>query len=146
MASSDPLEDPLVRLEINERQAKQALVFVVASAVAVVLLGLSLAAFFGGSATGCTPSGDSAALTSASAASAGAPAGGNICLSADRVLVVALPTLLSIGLAVTSGLTTYRRWQRHIRWRPWLFASYAMWMLTSGYLLVSASAVFVQVG
>jgi len=50
------------------------------------------------------------------------------------------------ALSVLSAVKTYRRWQRHIRWRPWLFATYAMWMLTTAYLLLSSSAVFVQVG
>ncbi|MGI9589605.1 MAG: hypothetical protein ACR2MR_15580, partial [Dietzia maris] len=71
---------------------------------------------------------------------------GALCMTADRVEVVVLPLLLSVILAVTAGVTTYRRWKQRIRWRPWLYATYAMWMVTTAYLIVSSSAVFVRAG
>ena len=71
--------------------------------------------------------------------------GGRVPIVGTRAAVL-LPLLLSVILSVTAGVKTYRRWKQHIRWRPWLFASYAMWMITTTYLIGSSSAVFVQVG
>ncbi|MDX2357538.1 hypothetical protein [Dietzia sp. PP-33] len=119
-------EDPLERLERNERQASQAIRFVLLSASAVIALAVVIVALGGGGGECTEP--------------------GGTCLTADRVEVVLLPLLLSVGLSVTAGVKTYRRWNRHIRWRPWLFASYAMWMITTAYLIGSSSAVFVEVG
>ncbi|PAY22425.1 hypothetical protein CEY15_13655 [Dietzia natronolimnaea] len=120
-------DDPLERLERNERQATDAIRYVLLSASAVVLFAVALVAFGGGIGERCTEP-------------------GGTCLTQDRVEVVLLPLLLSVGLSVTAGIKTYRRWKQHIRWRPWLFASYAMWMVTTTYLIGSSSAVFVQVG
>ncbi|MGN0102392.1 MAG: hypothetical protein ACI39C_15755 [Dietzia sp.] len=121
------INDPLERLERNERQGNQAFRFVLLSIVAVVALATVIVLLQGGIDGQCA---DDATL----------------CLTPDRVEVVVLPLLLSIGLAVTAGVKTYRRWQRRIRWRPWLYATYAMWMVTTAYLLISSSAVFVQQG
>ncbi|UVE94003.1 hypothetical protein [Dietzia sp. B32] len=118
-------DDPLERLERNERQAGQALRYVLLSIVAIVALAAAIVLIRGGIDEQCADR-------------------GALCLTSDRVEVVILPLLLSIGLSVMAGVTTYRRWQQHIRWRPWLFASYAMWMVTTAYLLISSSAVFVQ--
>lgn len=123
----DDIDDPLEHLERNERQASQAVRYVLLSAAAVVALAVAVVAIGGGTGGECTEP-------------------GGLCLTADRVEVVVLPLLLSIALSVTAGVKTYRRWQRHIRWRPWLFASYAMWMITTAYLIGSSSAVFVEVG
>lgn len=129
MTSGDggAFDDPLERLERNERQAAQAFRYVLLSAAAVVALAVVIVMIQGGINDECSDQ-------------------GALCLTADRVEVVVLPLLLSITLAVMAGVTTYRRWKQHIRWRPWLFASYAMWMVTTAYLLISSSAVFVQGG
>ncbi len=122
----DDVDDPLERLERNERQARQAARYVLLSAAAVVALAVAIVAIGGGGGECTEP--------------------GGLCLTAERVDVVVLPLLLAVGLSVTAGVKTYRRWQRHIRWRPWLFASYVMWMITTAYLLGSSSVVFVQIG
>lgn len=121
------INDPLERLERNERQGSQAFRFVLLSIVAVIALAAAIVLLQGGIDGQC---GDD----------------GSMCLTSDRVEVVVLPLLLSIGLAVTAGVKTYRRWQNRIRWRPWLYATYAMWMVTTAYLIVSSSAVFVRAG
>lgn len=123
----DDIDDPLERLERNERQASQAILYVLLSASAVVAFAVAIVALFDVTGAEC-------------------PETGGLCTTAHRVEVVLLPLLLSVGLSVTAGVKTYRRWKQHIRWRPWLFASYAMWMITTAYLLGSSSAVFVQVG
>ena len=120
-------DDPLERLERNERQASQAIRYVLLSAAAVVALAVAIVAVFDVTGPQC-------------------PAIDNLCTTAHRVWVVVLPTLLALVLSVVSAIKTYRRWQRHIRWRPWLFATYAMWMITTAYLIGSSSAVFVEVG
>ncbi|WP_314036693.1 hypothetical protein [Dietzia sp. CH92] len=121
------IDDPLERLERNERQGNQAFRFVLLSVLAIVALAVAIVVIRGGVGDECAD---------------GVP----LCLTSDRVEVVILPLLLSIGLAVTAGVKTYRRWQNRIRWRPWLYATYAMWMVTTAYLLISSSAVFVQQG
>lgn len=121
------IDDPLERLERNERQGNQAFRFVLLSVLAIVALAVAIVVVRGGVGDECAD---------------GVP----LCLTSDRVEVVILPLLLSIGLAVTAGVKTYRRWQNRIRWRPWLYATYAMWMVTTAYLLISSSAVFVQQG
>ncbi|WP_271800026.1 hypothetical protein [Dietzia maris] len=120
-------DDPLERLERNERQANQAFRYVLLSIVAIVVLATVIVMLEGGINDECTDD-------------------GALCMTVDRVEVVVLPLLLSVILAVTAGVTTYRRWKQHIRWRPWLFATYAMWMVTTAYLIVSSSAVFVRAG
>lgn len=127
MAGIGDADDPLERLERNERQATQAIRYVLLSASAVVAFAVAIVAIGGGIGEECTES-------------------GGMCLTADRVEVVVLPLLLSIALSVTAGVKTYRRWKQHIRWRPWLFASYAMWMITTAYLIGSSSSVFVEIG
>ena len=119
------IDDPLERLERNERQGVLAFRYVLLSVVAVVALAAVIVMIQGGISDECAD-------------------GRALCLTADRVEVVVLPLLLSIGLAVMSGVTTYRRWNQHIRWRPWLYATYAMWMVTTAYLLMSSSVVFVR--
>ena len=121
------IDDPLERLERNERQGNQALRFVLLSVVAIVALAVAIVVIRGGVGDECAD---------------GVP----LCLTSDRVEVVILPLLLSIALSITSAVKTYRRWQARIRWRPWLYATYAMWMVTTAYLLISSSAVFVQQG
>ena len=127
MAGIGDADDPLERLERNERQATQAIRYVLLSASAVVAFAVAIVAIGGGIGEECTEP-------------------GGMCLTADRVEVVVLPLLLSIALSVTAGVKTYRRWKQHIRWRPWLFASYAMWMITTAYLIGSSSSVFVEIG
>lgn len=126
-AGADRSDDPLERLERNERQSSQAIRYVLLSAVAVVVLALVLLVVGGGTSAEC-------------------PDTDGLCLTTGRVEVVVLPTLLSLILSVLSAVLTYRRWKNHVRWRPWLFATYAMWMITTAYLLGSSSAVFMEVG
>ncbi|WP_206473922.1 MULTISPECIES: hypothetical protein [unclassified Dietzia] len=121
------INDPLERLERNERQGTLAFRYVLLSIVAIVTLATVIVMLQGGINDECTDD-------------------GALCMTADRVEVVVLPLLLSIILAVMAGVTTYRRWKQRIRWRPWLYATYAMWMVTTAYLIVSSSAVFVRAG
>ncbi len=123
----DQIDDPLERLERNERQGLQAFRYVLLSGAAIAALSIAIVALADVTGPQCAEP-------------------DTLCTTASRVWLVVLPTLLALGLSVLSAVKTYRRWQRHIRWRPWLFATYAMWMLTTAYLLLSSSAVFVQVG
>lgn len=123
----DELDDPLARLERNERQGRQAFRFFLVSVVVVVATAALVIWLVGGITDDC----------------------GNtdgLCLTASRVEVVVIPTLLSLLLSVFSAWKTYRVWSRHIRWRPWLFATYAMWMLTTACLLGTSSVAFVEIG
>lgn len=123
----DDLEDPLDRLARNERQSWQAFRYVLVSAAAVVVCAVAVVALVGGVTDDC-------------------PDTDGLCLTPDRVEIVLIPTLLSLILSVTVGVKAYRRWSSHIRWRPWLFASYAMWMVTTACLLLTSSVVFVEIG
>lgn len=127
-ADDDPFEsDPLERLERNEKQGPRAIRYVFASVTAIVGLGFLIVALFDVTAAEC-------------------PETGPLCFTALRIEVVVLPTLLGLILSLVAAWRTYSTWKRHIRWRPWLFATYAMWIVTTAYLLVSSSAVFTQVG
>lgn len=133
MAAADyeELEDPLERLERNERQGTLALRFFALSAVAVVavlVLVMVLTGVAGGAGDEC------------------AEGSGGLCMTAGRVELVVIPTLLSLVLAVFCGWKTYQKWSRHIRWRPWLFATYGMWMLTTACLLGTSTIAFVEIG
>lgn len=123
----DELEDPLERLERNERQGTLALRFFVISALAVVATVVVVLALVGGVGDDCE-------------------GGDGLCVTAGRVEVVVIPTLLSLLLSVFSAWRTYQVWTRHIRWRPWLFATYGMWMLTTACLLLTSTVAFVEVG
>ena len=125
--SFDELEDPLERLERNERQGRQAFRFFLLAVVAVVATAALVITLVGGLGEDCE----------------GAD---GLCMTAGRIEVVAIPTLLSMLLAVFSMWKTYRVWSAHIRWRPWLFATYAMWMLTTACLLGTSSVAFVEIG
>lgn len=125
---ADPFEDdPLERLERNERQGPRALRYVFLSVTAMVALGFLIVALFDVTGAEC-------------------PDTGPLCFTPARVEVVVIPTLLGFFLSVFAAWRTYSTWKQHIRWRPWLFATYAMWIVTTAYLLVSSSAVFAQVG
>ena len=121
------LNDPLERLERNERQGSQAFRFVLLSTLAVLAFAVVIVLLEGGVTDDC-------------------PDDGALCLTSDRVEVVVLPLLLSIGLAITAGIKTYRRWKHRIRWRPWLYATYGMWIISTAYLLISSSTVFTRGG
>lgn len=117
-------DDPLERLERNERSTRQALVYVLCATGAVLLLGLVLGLALDLDARPC-------------------PGHGRLCTSAPRLTVVLAPTALSLCLAAYAMWQTYRRWRELVRWRPWLFACQVMWLVTTGYMLVSASFAFV---
>ncbi|GAA3508801.1 hypothetical protein GCM10022294_17160 [Dietzia aurantiaca] len=121
------MEDPLERLERNERQGTLAFRFFLVSTVVVVAVAALVITLVGGIQDEC----------------GGAD---GLCLTAGRIEVVVIPTLLSLLLSVFSAWKTYQVWSRHIRWRPWLFATYAMWMLTTACLLLTSSVAFVEVG
>ncbi|MCD2262612.1 hypothetical protein K3888_07845 [Dietzia aurantiaca] len=123
----DEVEDPLERLERNERQGTLAFRFFLVSTVVVVAVAALVITLVGGIRDEC----------------GGAD---GLCLTAGRIEVVAIPTLVSLLLSVFSAWKTYQVWSRHIRWRPWLFATYAMWMLTTACLLLTSSVAFVEVG
>lgn len=113
--SAGDTDDPLERLEINEKQGARAYYFVLLSVGA--MLALAVAMLVVTDATG-TP----------------------------RVWLVVAPTVLGMILSVTSALKAYGKWREHIRWRPWLFATYAMWIATTACLLITSSTTFVQIG
>lgn len=121
----DALEDPLARLEFNEKQGLQAFWHVLFSIVAMVLTVVAVVAIADLTGDEC-------------------PDTGVICTTPHRVEVVVLPTLVGLILSVAAGWRTYSRWRDHIRWRPWLFATYAMWIATTACLLLTSSVVFVQ--
>lgn len=123
----DELEDPLERLERNERQGVLAFRFFLLSAVAVAAVGILVLMLVGGIGEKCTDT-------------------DGLCMTANRIEVVVIPTLLSLMLSVFSAWKTYRAWSRHVRWRPWLFVTYAMWMLTTASLLLTSSIAFVEIG
>ena len=123
----DELDDPLDRLERNERQGRQAFRFFLLSVVAVVATAALVITLVGGLGEDCA-------------------GGDGLCMTTGRIEVVVIPTLLSLLLSVFSAWKTYRVWSRHIRWRPWLFATYAMWMLTTACLLGTSSVAFVEIG
>lgn len=121
------LDDPLERLERNERQGQQAFRYFVLSAIAVVAAGVLVLVFVGGIGEKCAD-----------------PDG--LCLTANRIEIVVVPTLLSLILSVISAWKTYQRWSQHVRWRPWIFTTYGMWMLTTASLLLTSSIAFVEIG
>ena len=123
----DELDDPLERLERNERQGVLAFRFFLLSAVAVAAVGILVLSLVGGLGEKCTDT-------------------DGLCMTANRIEVVVIPTLLSLMLSVFSAWKTYRAWSRHVRWRPWLFTTYAMWMLTTASLLLTSSIAFVEIG
>ena len=55
-----------------------------------------------------------------------------------------LPALAAVGLALGATWQTYRRWQNHVRWRPWLWLTQLMWIGASAYLLLIGSALVAQ--
>jgi ABC-type Na+ efflux pump permease subunit len=124
---SEHIDDPLERLERNERQGRLAFRFFLLSVVAVAVTAVTVIVLVGGLGEECEVA-------------------DGLCLTAGRVEVVVIPTLLSLLLAVFSMWKTYQTWSRHIRWRPWLFATYAMWMLTTACLLFTSSIAFVEIG
>ena len=122
----DPVDvdDPLERLERNERSSRHAVLYVLASAAFVLVVALLLSLSLDFDAVPC-------------------PGYGRLCTSAPRVEFVIIPTGICIVLTGYAMWETYRRWRDHVRWRPWLFACQIMWILTTGYLLVAASIAFV---
>lgn len=126
-ADFDDLEDPLERLERNERQGTLATRYFVLSALAVAASIVLILVIVGGVGDDCSNV-------------------DGLCMTADRIEIVMIPTLLSLVLAVICGWKTYKVWSRHIRWRPWLFATYGMWMLTTACLLGTSTIAFVEVG
>ena len=123
----DEVDDPLERLERNERQSVRAWRYFVLSAIAVVAVGALTVLLVGGVGEECADT-------------------NGLCMTAGRIEVVVIPTLLSLVLSVISAWKTYQTWSRHIRWRPWLFATYGMWMLTTACLLATSSIAFVEIG
>lgn len=123
----DELDDPLERLERNERQGTLAFRFFLLAVVTVVATAAIVMFLVGGMDEDCDVA-------------------DGLCMTAGRIEVVVIPTLLSLLLAVFSMWKTYQVWSRHIRWRPWLFATYAMWMLTTACLLLTSSVAFVEIG
>lgn len=114
----DEYNDPIRRLERNERQVSRAIIEVVLSLGAVGVLILALVAGYSLTDTRC-------------------PDNAPVCLSTSGWELVALPLALSIVLSLRIGIRAYRNWRNHVRWRPWLFASYAMWIGTTGVLVVT---------
>lgn len=123
----DELEDPLERLERNEKEGARAFRFFLLSVIVVAATAAIVMFLVGGLGEDCEGT-------------------DGLCVTGGRIEVVVIPTLLSLLLAVFSMWKTYRVWSRHIRWRPWLFATYAMWMLTTACLLLTSSVAFVEIG
>lgn len=123
----DELDDPLERLERNERQGTQAFRYVLIAIAVMIAAAMAMVVLARLTGAGCGDSGEA-------------------CSMAGRAEFVIVPTLLGFSLSVFSMWRTYRRWQDHIRWRPWLFATYAMWMATTACLLLTSSIAFVEIG
>lgn len=123
----DELNDPLERLELNEKQGLQAFRHVLISIVAMMVAAIVVTTLTDLSSTECPDTGD-------------------LCTSLPRVELVLFPTLVGFILSLVSMWRTYDRWRKHIRWRPWLFATYAMWIATTGGLLLTSSIAFVEIG
>ena len=116
----DEFNDPIRRLERNERQSSRAFAEVVISLGLVGVLILALAAAYSQTETRC-------------------PTNAPLCLSTGGWELIVFPMALSIALSIRIVIKGYRNWRYHIRWRPWLFASYAMWIGTTGVLIVSTT-------
>lgn len=110
--------DPLERLERNERSTREAVRYGVVSAVLVIvfvtILGVAI-----GFETGAG-------------------------FTAKSLEVLIPPLLMAVGLALGATWQTYRRWQNHVRWRPWLWLTQLMWIGASAYLLLIGSALVAQ--
>ncbi|HJC27862.1 MAG TPA: hypothetical protein H9759_00530 [Candidatus Dietzia intestinipullorum] len=120
-------DDPLERLERNEAQSNQAFRYVLLSVIAMAAVAVGVIVVADVTGSPCDQP-------------------GGMCVTAPRVELVLLPTLLGFVLSVTSMWKTYNRWRDHIRWRPWLFATYAMWMATTACLLLTSTIAFVEIG
>lgn len=123
----DDLEDPLERLERNERQGLQAFRYVLIAIAVMIVAAMVMVVVARLTGAGCVDSDEA-------------------CSMAGRAEFVIVPTLLGFSLSVFSMWRTYQRWRDHIRWRPWLFATYAMWMATTACLLFTSSVAFVEIG
>lgn len=123
----DELEDPLERLERNEKQGLQAFRYVLVAIAVMIVAAMVMVVVARLTGAGCVDSDEA-------------------CSMAGRAEFVIVPTLLGFSLSVFSMWRTYQRWRDHIRWRPWLFATYAMWMATTACLLFTSSVAFVEIG
>lgn len=123
----DELEDPLERLERNEKQGLQAFRYVLVAIAVMIVAAMVMVVVARLTGAGCVDSDES-------------------CSMAGRAEFVIVPTLLGFSLSVFSMWRTYQRWRDHIRWRPWLFATYAMWMATTACLLLTSSVALVEIG
>lgn len=123
----DELDDPLERLERNEKQGLQAFRYLLFSVAVMIAAGMAIVVLARLTGDGCADSDEA-------------------CSMAGRAEFVIVPTLLGFLLSVFSMWTTYQRWRDHIRWRPWLFTTYAMWMATTACLLLTSSVALVEIG
>lgn len=123
----DELEDPLERLERNEKQGLQAFRYVLVAIAVMIVAAMVMVVVARLTGAGCVDSDEA-------------------CSMAGRAEFVIVPTLLGFSVSVFSMWRTYQRWRDHIRWRPWLFATYAMWMATTACLLFTSSVAFVEIG
>lgn len=121
------INDPLERLERNEKQGLQAFRYVLIAIAAMVAAGMAMIVLARLTGAGCADSAEA-------------------CSMAGRAEFVIVPTGLGFALSVFSMWRTYQRWRDRIRWRPWLFATYAMWMATTACLLLTSSVAFVRIG
>ena len=122
--SPTDIDDPLERLERNERSSRHAVMYVLGSTAFVLVMALLLSLFLDFDSVPC-------------------PGYGQLCTSAPRMEFVLIPTVICIALTSYAMWETYRRWRDHVRWRPWLFACQILWIVTTGYFLVAASIAFV---
>lgn len=113
------LDDPLARLERNERSSREAVLFGVLSAFAVGACAIAL----------------SVALH----------VEGGQGFTTERLEVIGIPFGLAVALSCIAAYETYRRWRNHIRWRPWLWLTQLMWLGSTMYLLLIGALLVAQV-
>lgn len=122
-------QDPLKRLELNERSARQAWMYLVA--VPALTLGAALIILVVSRASGgpACDSGDASWL----------------CTRTAEVLFAAVPGTIATAGMFGAAWITYAKWKNYIRWRPWIGVVWflmpfaLMWVTSTGAMLLSGS-------
>lgn len=112
-------DDPLERLERNERSSREAVFFGAGSAFAVGALAVILSVVLG--------------------------VEGGQGFTTERVEVIGIPLALAVVLSSIATYETYRRWRTRIRWRPWLWLTQLMWLGSTSYLVLMGAVLAAQV-
>lgn len=116
-------EDPLERLERNNRSTRMALLYLGCAVVGGLLVAAAVALWtrwYGA-----------------------CDAGGYLCTRGQRTAFVLVPLAFYFLSMIGCLALTYWHWRYYIRWRPWMFVSWTLslvtlgWMVTSGSLLIA---------